>query len=183
MASVSKSPSGASAVQPGTAHLALSLLNKVSVKAGGTWDVYMWRTYEDVYEYTWQGKVRQGTNLITILVSAEDPRQYCQAQFKKNANNATKYQLAVDAYKRGGRFVMSKVGFVEDAKPAYVSCPIKQVVDLSKTKLDACIETSVSAVQPAPTATVAGSSTLGTNQFFDVTGTSRASAFRYTHAT
>jgi len=64
---------------------------------------------------------------------------------------------------------MSKVAFLEDAKPGYVSCPIKHVVDLSKTKLDACIGASDSAVQPAPTATVAGSTTLGTNQFFDIT--------------
>ena len=64
---------------------------------------------------------------------------------------------------------MSKVCFAEDAKSRYISPPIKHVVDLSKTKLDACIEASDSAVQPAPTATVAGSTNLGTNQFFDVT--------------
>ena len=64
---------------------------------------------------------------------------------------------------------MSKVGFVDDAKVAYVSCPLKSVVDLSKTKMDACVGASDNAVQPAPTATVAGSSDLATNQFFDVT--------------
>ena len=35
--------------------------------------------------------------------------------------------------------------------------------------MDACVGASDSAVQPAPTATVAGSSDLETNQFFDVT--------------
>ena len=64
---------------------------------------------------------------------------------------------------------MSNVGFAEDAKLAYVSCPLKTVVDLSKTKMDPCIGASDSAVQPAPTATIAGSINLGTNQFFDVT--------------
>ena len=64
---------------------------------------------------------------------------------------------------------MSNVGFVEDAKAAYVTCPLKSVLDLSKTKMDTCIGASGSAVQPAPTATVAGSTDLGTNQFFDVT--------------
>ena len=58
---------------------------------------------------------------------------------------------------------MSKVAFVEDAKAAYISCPLKMVVDLSKTKMDPCIE------PPAPTATIAGSSGFDTNQFFDVT--------------
>ena len=42
-------------------------------------------------------------------------------------------------------------------------------MDLSKTKMDPCIEPSDSAVQPAPTATIAGSSGLETNQFFDIT--------------
>ena len=65
--------------------------------------------------------------------------------------------------------MMSNVAFVDDAKAAYVSCPLKFVVDLSKTKMDACVGSSDSAVQPAPTATVAGSIDLGTNQFFDVT--------------
>ena len=64
---------------------------------------------------------------------------------------------------------MSKVNFVEDAKAAYVSCPVKLAVDLSKTIMDRCVATSGSAVQPAPTATVASSIVLATNQFFDVT--------------
>ena len=64
---------------------------------------------------------------------------------------------------------MSNVAFVEDANLSYVSCPLKIVVDLSKTKMDPCIGASDSAVQPAPTTTVAGSINLGTNQFFDVT--------------
>ena len=64
---------------------------------------------------------------------------------------------------------MSKVGFVEDAKAAYVSCPLKHVVDLSNTRMASCIGAGNSAVQPAPTATVAASINLGTNQFFDVT--------------
>ena len=33
---------------------------------------------------------------------------------------------------------MSKVCFLEDAKPAYVSCPLTAVVDLAKTKMDTC---------------------------------------------
>ena len=74
-----------------------------------------------------------------------------------------------NTYKDGNRFVMSKVNFVEDAKAAYVSCPVKLVVDLSKTTMDRCAVTTGSAVQPTPTATVAGSIDLATNQFFDVT--------------
>jgi len=54
-------------------------------------------------------------------------------------------------------------------KLAYVSCPLKVVVDLAATKMDACVEAPDSAVQPAPTATIAGSVDLAGNQFFDVT--------------
>ena len=124
----------ASAEKPESAHLALSMLTKASVKTGGTWEVLLWNPIEDKYEYTWQGKPRQGTNFFCDLVSPDDPRLYLQAQFKKTSSNETKYQHALKTYVQGARFVMSKVGFVEDAKAAYVSCPLKAVVDLSKTK-------------------------------------------------
>ena len=88
----------------------------------------------------------------------------CRPSSTKTSANETKYQQALKTYVKGARFVMSKVGFVEDAKAAYVSCPLKSVVDLSKTKMDACVGASDSAVQPAPTATVAGSTDLGANQ-------------------
>ena len=64
---------------------------------------------------------------------------------------------------------MSKVRFGEDAKLAYVSSPLKIPVHLSQTKTDLFIGASGSAVQPAPTSTVARSINLRTNHFFDVT--------------
>ena len=64
---------------------------------------------------------------------------------------------------------MSKVSFADDAKSKYVSAPLKTVVDLSKTTMSLCVRAPDSAVQPAPTATVAGSSGLQNNQFFDIT--------------
>ena len=63
---------------------------------------------------------------------------------------------------------MSQVSFVDDAKAAYVSCPLKHVVDLSNTTMEIFMGGADSAVQPAPEATIAASSSLGTNQFFDV---------------
>ena len=151
------------------AHLPLALLNKSSAKTGATWEVYICRPMEDKYEYQWSGSKRSGTNLIYTLVSATDPTQYCQAQFKKTSGNTTAYQKAVISSKHGARFIMSNVVFVEDAKVAYISCPLKIVLDMSKTKIDPVAEASDSAVQPAPIATVAGSVNLATNQFFDLT--------------
>ncbi len=63
--------------------------------------------------------------LLCTLVSADDPRHYYQAQFKETLPNGVKYQQTLDAYKHGARFIMSKVGLVEDAKTAYVSCPLE----------------------------------------------------------
>ena len=122
------------------------MLNKASAKTGGAWDVYMWRPFEDKYEYNWKGRPRQGSTLLVILVSSDDPRQYCQAQLKKTSQNGANYEQALTAYKHGARFIMSKVGFVEDAKAAYVSCPLKHVVDLSNTKMAFCIGAGNSAV-------------------------------------
>ena len=124
---------------------------------------------EDKYDYTWQGKPRQGTNFVVTLVSVDNPSEYCQAQFKKTSKNGAKYEQTTKAIKHGMRFTMSNVRFVEDAKLAYVSCSLKVVVDLSSTKMDACIEVPDSAAQPVPTATIAGSIDLSGNQFFDVT--------------
>ena len=65
---------------------------------------------------------------------------------------------------------MSKVAFFEDANAAYVSSPLKTMVDLSNTKMELCIGAASSAVQPALEATIAASTSLASNQFFDVTG-------------
>ena len=113
-----------------SSQLALSMLTKASVKIGGKWDVYMWKPFEDKYDYNWKGKTRSGTNLLCTLVSSHDPRQYCQAQYKKTSQNRTKYEQALTTFKHGARFIMSQVSFVDDAKAAYVSCPLKNVVDL-----------------------------------------------------
>ena len=180
MASPNSASSKAGAAQPGLGkvsaeqpdsekHLPLSELNKASAKTGGSWVVKVFRPFEDKYQYTWQGKPGTGTNLVVTLVSAEDASQYCQANFKKTAKNEAKYEQTKKAMEHGKCFVMSKVGFVDNVKLAYVSCPLKVVVDLSSTTMDACVETPSSVVQPAPTATIAGSACLAGNQFFDVT--------------
>ena len=170
MAPKVSTPATASAVQPASANfLPLAQLNKASVKIGGEWQVYVFRPIEDNYEYTYQGKPRKGTNFFVTLVSAQDPSQYCQAQFKKNTKNEAKYEKVKKAMEHGRRFVMSKVVFVDDAKLAYVSSSLKIVVDLFSTKMDACVDIPNSVVQPVPMTTIAGSSNLEGNQFFDVT--------------
>ena len=82
-------------------HLALSQLSKASVKAGGTWSVYAYQPHVDNYEYTYDGKAKKGSNFVVILVSVDDPRQYCQAQFRKNAKLAGKYDQVTKSIKHG----------------------------------------------------------------------------------
>ena len=162
--------SASSAERPGKqTKLPLAEMNKTSAKTGSSWRVVAWKPKEDCYEYMWQGKQRRGTNFIVTLVSEENTSNYCQAQFKKTTKNGTKYEQMKKLVLDGKRFVITKVGFVEDAKVKYVSSPLKNVVDLSSTKIDLCVDADCSDVQPSPQASVAGSSTLEGNQFFDVT--------------
>ena len=159
--------SQASAEQPAQTSLPLSQLNEASVKSGGKWLVDAYCPFNDKYEYPWAKTVRTGETFICTLICVQDPTQYCQAHLKKTAANAAKHANASKSFKNGMRFAMSRIAFVE-AKSAYVSAPLKNVVDLAKTKMDPVIKDQPSAAQPVPRSTVAGSSDLGANQCFDV---------------
>ena len=95
-------PAAVSAAPPAaTNFLPLAQLNKASVKVGGEWAVLSFRPIEDNYQYTYQGKARQGTNFMVTLVSTDDARQYCQAQFKKTGQNEKKYDEALKKIRLG----------------------------------------------------------------------------------
>ena len=114
--------------------------------------------------------MRSGRNLVVTLVSAENPSQYCQAQFSivNGRGYTAEYMEAKLAITHGRRFVMSEVRFAEGVKASYVSCPQKLVVDLKATNMDICAHISNSAVQPVPTTTLASSTALAPTQFFDI---------------
>ena len=110
---------------------------------------------------------------MCTLTCAQDKTKYCHAHLKKTTANAAKHAAALQKFQNGARFVMSKVAFVTDAKTAYVSAPLKQIVDLAKTRMDPVLQGQPSAAQPVPTSAIAGSSELGANQH---------SAFRSAHS-
>ena len=112
--------------------------------------------------------MRQGENFVVTLICAQDPTNYCYGHLKKTPGNASKHANALKKFKNGTRFVMSRVGFVTDAKTAYVSSPLKDVVDLVKTQMDAVLQGRPSAAQPVPSASIAGSSEIKANQCFGV---------------
>ena len=162
-----------SASQAGTAApLALLQLNKASAKTGAKWNVVAYQPREEIYTYESGGaaKKNQGSTFMVTLVSTEDPSHYLHGQIRKSKKNEAVYEAVKKKMKQGARFTMSKVGFDEKQKTKFISCPLKLVVDLSSTKLDAVLNImGNNDVQPVPTATIAGSSELGGNQYFDVT--------------
>jgi len=124
------------------------------------------------YEYTWQGQHRKGTTFVCDIVSLKDPRNYCQGHCKKTKITEEKFKAASKKFNtEGGTFVMSKVVFVDNAKQQYNNAPMKVVVDLGATRMEAVVASTQvpSAVQPAPTTTVSKCSELKRDQFFDVT--------------
>ena len=165
---MSPKSSPASAEPASRPYLDLWDICSASAKIGGTWDVFVLQPYHHTYQYTWHGSPRQGTNFLCNLVSSADPLKYCQAQFRKTSHNGADYDAALKKYQHGARFVMSKVRFIENVSAAYVSCPCKHVVDLTKTKMDPWPGQPVSAVQPDPREIVASSSS-GDRQLFHAT--------------
>ena len=152
-------------------HLRLSELNSATAKTGRCWVVDAFRPAEDNYEYVWNGRRCHGTTLVVTLVAADDRSQYCQAHFRKYWWNGPKYEQAKKAIEHGKRFIMSQVSFAQSGwMPAYVSCPLKLIVNLSQTTMVPCANTPGRTVQPAPTATIASSTSLVDRQCFDVTG-------------
>ena len=162
-----------SASQAATAApLGLLKLNKASAKTGAKFSVVVHQPREDIYTYESGGaaKKNQGSTFVVNLVCPEEPSHYLQGQIRKSKKNEALYEGLKKKMKQGARFTMSKVGIDEKQKTKFVSCPLKIVVDLSSTKLEAVLNIMGNdVVQPVPTATIAGSSELAGNQYFDVT--------------
>ena len=105
--------SKASAVQPAaTEHLPLAMLNRASAKVGGSWEVAVYNPYEDHYEYNWKNSLRTGTTFVVTFVAANDPSQYCLAQFKKSTRNTNKYDQVRKQIEQNRRLVISRVNFI-----------------------------------------------------------------------
>ena len=171
-----------SAGQAAQAHFPLAELNDASNKSGGTWLVDIYCPFNDTYEYQWQGKNRKGEIFMCTLTCAQDQTKYCHAHLKKTTTNTAKHTDALKIFQNGARFVMSMVAFVTDAKTAYVSAPLKGVVDLTKTRMDPVLQGQLNDAQPVPSSTIAGSSELGANQCFDVTALVQDVGETRTHA-
>ena len=73
------------AASPGSAAQSVSLpLRELSKRSGqfGAWTVVVRQAQVDEYEYQWEGQKRNGKTFSCILVSFDDPSEFCMGQMR-----------------------------------------------------------------------------------------------------
>jgi hypothetical protein len=143
------------------------LLSKQSVKVS-TFKVIVCNPRTDTYEYEWEGKPRESTAWRCVLVSADDPMEYCLGEYKKTVKNKASFDKHVNAYRHGTTLVMKAVSLVDNAKTQYNNCSVRVTVNMASTTLSVVLGSN-SAVQPVPRTTVAQTTQLEQDQNFDLT--------------
>ena len=155
------------ASQDGSTQSLKMLLTKQSAKIA-EFKVIVFKPWEDTYAYQWEGQQRETTVWRCVLVSAEDPAQYCHGEFKLTTRNKDAYEKHKQMHKEGTTLIMSRVALVDSAKTQYMSCSVRVCVNMAATKLTGVVG-SPSAVQPVPKTTVVQTKELRRNQNFDLT--------------
>ena len=76
------------------------------------------------YSYTWEGHQRKGKFFKCTLVWIPDNTQYCYAEIRKTRGSpADIFEKAVDTYRDGFRFRMSKVALNGQTRLEYNNAP------------------------------------------------------------
>ena len=171
-AAATNSSAAASAAPSGNAaQLAVLPLRELNKRSGqfGAWTVVVQQAQVEEYEYQWEGKQRTGKNLSCLLVSPEDPSEYCIGQMRWTSKADSRFQTVKQKIKDGLAFTMTKVSFINDAKKQYIHSPIQTVVNLAETLMSPLLNSKENACHPEPPATIADCSHLTSHQCFDVT--------------
>ena len=150
---------------------ALVELNQRSAPLG-VWDVGIFRPSMLRYTYTQKttGREKQGANFRCTLVSVSDPSQYVNAQISMRNDKMEPLLQAESKFKANLKFRMSKVGLENSIKQEYLHTPIKQKIDLAKTKADPLLQQNQGEiVQPSPSMSIKDCKMLQQSQRFDVT--------------
>ena len=115
---------------------ALAELNQRSA-ALGQWDVGIFRPGTHEWKYTTKStkQPKTGKDFRCILVSVLDPSQYINAYVQMRSDNTTPLQEAEGKFKAGLKFRISKVALDNLAKQEFLHTPLKQKIDLAKTKV------------------------------------------------
>ena len=161
----------ASAAQPGSTvenFQSLQMLRSKQSAKISTFKVIVCNPWKDTYEYQWEGKPRETTVWRCVLVSADDPTEYCNGEYKLTAKAKSGFEKHVKDYGHGTTLVMKAVSLVADAKTQYNSCSVRVTVNMASTTLSKGLENR-SAVQPVPKTSVAETTQLQQDQNFDLT--------------
>ena len=79
---------------PGSAARSASLpLRELSKRSEfGAWTVVVRQAQADEYEYQWEGQKRSGKTFSCILVSSDDPSEYCMGQMRWTKKEENKFR-------------------------------------------------------------------------------------------
>ena len=151
--------------------LALAELNQRSA-ALGQWDVGIFRPYIHEWKYNIKStsQPKTGKAFRCTLVSDLDPSQYVNAYVQMRSDNTTPLREAEAKFKAGLKFRISKVALDNSAKQEFLHTPLKQKIDLAKTKVVPLMQEKEGAtVQPSPSMCIKDCTLLQQSQRFDVT--------------
>ena len=117
-----------------------------------------------------KAKKRTGKTFSCVLVSTQDPTEYCMGQMRFAKRNENTFRTIQQKISDGLAFTMTKVSIVGDAKKQYTHTPIQTIVNVGDTRFAPLLNSKDhDKCYPEPSATVAGCSHLSTQQLFDVT--------------
>ena len=89
------------------------------------WDISIALPRIEEYEYVWDGKQRKGQVFRCMLTSLLDAAYYCRGEVRKEKGQPNAVQKALDKFKNGLRFRISKVTLNSKDKQEYNSCKHK----------------------------------------------------------
>ena len=87
-----------STAQPGSTVESFQSLQMIRSKQSAKISIFeliVSNPWKDTYEYQWEGKPRETTVWRCVLVSADDPTEYCNGEYKLTAKNKSSFEKHV----------------------------------------------------------------------------------------
>ena len=165
-ASAEQGAAEASALQPGVVEL-----HELQPRSApfGTWEVAVYHPEIYEYSYSWNGKTLQQRVFRCMLVSTTKPHAYCVGEVRGGKARPQAREEALEKFKEGLIFRISKVALGKEGKKQYMHAPHKVVVDLGSTRAVPVMPRPGAQLVPAPETTVAECAGFTMDQQFDIT--------------
>ena len=165
-ASAEQGAAEASALQPGVVEL-----HELQPRSApfGTWEVAVYHPEIYEYSYQWNGKAVQQRVFRCMLVSTTKPHAYCVGEVRGGKARPQAREEALEKFKEGLIFRISKVALGKEGKKQYMHAPHKVVVDLGSTQAVPVQARPGAHLVPAPATTVAECAGFSMDQQFDIT--------------